>query len=172
MNDYKDEILPRLMKSKIYLILKTKCHEKDSEVIALVDEAVLYAHQRTKTIIKHMGEFTLHDSDHLFRVLYLMERLLTEKNLIKLSSPELMLLILSAFFHDIGMAPNEEEVIAWKKVWDKSPEISEKESISFNNFKRFYSARPDQHELITDLLSLGKNTEVDLIKGYLRLCAH
>ena len=167
MDDYKDEILLRLTKSKIYSTLKLNCQEKDSEVIALVDKAVLYAHQRTKTIIKHMGEFTLHDSDHLFRVLYLMERLLTEKNICKLSSPELMLLILSAFFHDIGMAPSEKEVIAWKKIWDSSPEITDEELTTFNNFKRFYTARPDQHELIIDLLAQGKNTEADTIKGYL-----
>ena len=166
-DDYKDEILPRLTKSKIYSTLKSNCQEKDSEVIALVDEAVLYAHQRTKTIIKHMGEFTLHDSDHLFRVLYLMERLLTKKNLSELSSPELMLLILSAFFHDIGMAPDEKDVISWKKIWDENPDITEEELITFNNFKRFYTARPDQHELIIDLLSQGKNMEADTIKGYL-----
>lgn len=167
MDDYKDEILPRLVKSNIYSTLKSNCKEKDNEVIALVDEAVKYAYDRTKTIIRHMGEFTLHDSDHLFRVLYLMETLLTEKNICKLSSPELMLLILSAFFHDIGMAPSEKEVIVWKKIWDKSPEITEEESTTFDNFKRFYTARPDQHELITDLLTQGKNTEADTIKGYL-----
>jgi len=166
-DDYKDEILARLTKSKIYSTLKINCQEKDSEVIALVDEAVSYAHQRTKTIIKHMGEFTLHDSDHLFRVLYLMERLFTDKNLSELSSPELMLLILSAFFHDIGMAPNEKDVISWKKIWDENPDITEEELITFNRFKRFYTARPDQHELIINLSKQGKNTEADTIKGYL-----
>ncbi|RJE71552.1 HD domain-containing protein [Reichenbachiella sp. MSK19-1] len=166
-DNYKDEILPRLAKSKIYSTLKTKCKNKDNEVIALVDQSVYYAHQRTKTIIKHMGEFTLHDSDHLFRVLYLMEKLLTDDNIEKLSSPELMLLILSAFFHDIGMAPNEEEIIAWKKVWDRVPELNDTESVEYNNFKRFYSARPDQHDLILDLISQGKNTQAETIKGYL-----
>ena len=38
-----------------------------------------------------------------------MERLLTQENINELS--ELMLLILSAFFHDIGMAPHEKEVL-------------------------------------------------------------
>ena len=103
-DDYKDEFLLRLQKSFIYETLKTKCHDKDSDVMALVDKAVSYAFQRTKTIIKHMGEFTLHDGDHLFRVLNLMEKLLTEQTIKNLSSPELMLLILSAFFHDIGMS--------------------------------------------------------------------
>jgi len=75
-DNFKDEILLRLKKSEIYCALCVKCEDKDSEVISLVHEVVGYAFQRTKSIIKHMGEYTLHDSDHLFRVLTLMEKLL------------------------------------------------------------------------------------------------
>jgi len=167
-DDYKDEFLARLQKSEIYSTLKTNCAEKDSEVIALVDNAVSYAFQRTKTIIKHMGEFTLHDGDHLFRVLSLMEKLLTKQVIKNLSSPEQMLLILSAFFHDIGMSPDEEEVLTWRKVWDEKPELMGDEQITaFNEFKRFYSARPEQQEIIEHLISQGKNTNADTIKAYL-----
>lgn len=167
-DDYKDEYLPRLEKSLIYSTLKDRCLVKDTEVIALVDNAVSYAVQRTKTIIKHMGEFTLHDGDHLFRVLNLMECLLTEKTIINLSSPELMLLILSAFFHDIGMSPEEKDVLAWRKVWDKEIEFENaKEEFEFNNFSRFYSARPEQQEIIERLIAQGKNSNADTIKAYL-----
>lgn len=167
-DDYKDEFLLRLQKSLIYHTLKEKCIDKDSEVITLVDSAVSYAFQRTKTIIKHMGEFTLHDGDHLFRVLHLMEKLLSENTIKNLSSPELMLLILSAFFHDIGMSPDEKNVIAWKKVWDKDPEFeSEEEERIYNEFKRFYSARPDQHDIITRLNKQGKTSNADTLKSYL-----
>ena len=108
-DDYKEEILSRLNKNEIYIVLKEKCSEKDSEVVSLVESVVSYAYQRTKTIIKHMGEFTLHDGDHLFRVLHLMDKLLTKGVINNLSVPELMLLILSAFMHDIGMAPDEKD---------------------------------------------------------------
>jgi molecular chaperone HtpG len=74
-DDYKEEYLARLSKSLLYSTLKNNCKDKDNEVISLVDSLVSYSVQRTKTIIRHMGEFTLHDSDHLFRVLYLMEKL-------------------------------------------------------------------------------------------------
>ncbi|MDM1044374.1 ATP-binding protein [Myroides sp. 1354] len=168
LDDYKDEYLLRLQKNLIYNTLKNKCQDKDTEVIALIDEAVSYAFQRTKTIIKHMGEFTLHDGDHLFRVLNLMEKLLTEPVIKKLSSPELMLLILSAFFHDIGMSPDEKDVLAWKKNWDTEPVFEDSgEEKSYNEFKRFYSARPDQNEIINRLITQGKNTEADTIKSYL-----
>ncbi|HSC54468.1 MAG TPA: ATP-binding protein [Phnomibacter sp.] len=170
-DDWRSETQLRLAESSIYKALKLKC-DTDSpagiHVMSLTDEAVFYAYQRTKTILRHMGEFTLHDGDHLFRVLLLMEKLLTEKNIQKLSIPELMLLILSAFFHDIGMAPNESEVIAWKKVWDDSPAFSsEREEEAYNTFNRFYSARPEQQEIIENLISQGKNSTADTIKAYL-----
>jgi len=167
-DDYKDEYLLRLQKSLIYQTLKANCSEKDTEVIALVDSMVSYAFQRTKTIIKHMGEFTLHDGDHLFRVLNLMEKLLTEQTIKNLSSPELMLLIMSAFFHDIGMSPDEREVLTWKKVWDTEPEFEdETQKATFDEFNRFYSARPEQQEIIELLINQGKNTNADTIKAYL-----
>lgn len=166
-DDWKDEYLLRLKKSFIYYTLESKCGNTDIEVISLVHEAVSYSIQRTKTIIKHMGEFTLHDGDHLFRVLNLMERLLSKETIEQLSIPELMLLILSAFFHDIGMAPDEKEVITWKKVWDLLPDLEDDEQESFNKFKRFYSARPEQEEIIERLIEQGENTKADIIKAYL-----
>jgi len=166
-DDYKDEYLPRLQKSYIYSTLKNKCYEKDTEVVALVENAISYAVQRTKMIVKHMGEFTLHDSDHLFRVLTLEEKLLTKHTINNLSTPELMLLIISAFFHDIGMAPDEKQVLTWKKVWDKNPEISNEEEQDFNEFNRFYLARPEQQESIEQLIKQEKYSNVDTIKAYL-----
>lgn len=165
-DDYKDEILLRLKKSLLYNSLVDKCSEKDSEVISLVDKTANYAFQRTKTIIKHMGEFTLHDGDHLFRVLHLMEKLLTKQNIENLSSPETMLLILTAFFHDIGMAPDEQEVIVWRKIWDIDPKLTDNEITTFNEFKRFYAARPEEDESINRLIISGKNSEADTLKGY------
>jgi molecular chaperone HtpG len=167
-DDYNDIFLPRLEQSEIYSTLKKKCKAKDSKVVGLINEAVHYAYQRTKTIITHMGEFTLHDSDHLFRVLHIMERLLLKKNIKQLSIPELMLLILSAFYHDIGMAADVKEVLAWKKIWDKKPIfIDIEEENAFNEFKLFYSARPDDQELITSLISKGEISKADTIKSYL-----
>ncbi|WP_198419443.1 HD domain-containing protein [Geomonas terrae] len=169
-DDWKAETQLRLESSLIYKTLKQKC-EKDvvigSPVLSLVNEAVHWAYQRTKTIIKHMGEFTLHDGDHLFRVYNLMERLLTCNNVEKLSIPELMLLTLTACFHDIGMSPDEHEVVSWKKVWDKSPVLDPAEEKHYDDFLRFYSARPEQKIVIEDLISQGKNTAADTVKAYL-----
>ncbi len=166
-DDYKDEFLLRLKKSELYKALRENCSDKDTDVIALVEDCTSYAFQRTKTIVRHMGEFTLHDGDHLFRVLNLMERLITKESINELTSPELLLLIVSAFFHDIGMAPDEKEVLTWKKVWDKEPIIEENEQNLFNDFKRFYNSRPEDEKRLSHLISKGNNSQADIIKSYL-----
>lgn len=167
IDDYKDEYLLRLSQSLLYLTLKEKCIEKDTDVIALVDNIVNYSAQRTKTIIRHMGEFTLHDSDHLFRVLYLMEKLLPKEVVVNLSTPELLLLIASAFMHDVGMAPDEMEVLTWRKIWDSTPSVEDEELETFNNFKRYYYSRPDQIAIIEKLTLNGKNSQAETIKSYI-----
>lgn len=168
LDDWKGEYLPGLQKSHIYTSLVRDCNPANKEVIVLVEEAVSFSIQRVKTIIRHMGEFTLHDDEHLFRVLYLMERLLTKPVIDDLSVPERMLLILSAFFHDIGMAPDEKEVVAWQKIWDTIPVIADKtEQKLFESFRRFYEARPEQKEIIEKLIAEGNNSKASLIKSYM-----
>ncbi len=168
LDDWKSEFLPRLQKSYIYSSLVEACNTTDKEVTVLIEKAVAFSIQRTKTIIRHMDEYTLHDDIHLFRVLYLMERLLTKEVIANLSIPERMLLILSAFFHDIGMAPDEKEVKTWKKVWNVSPEIEDDEEQKlFNQFKRFYDARPEQQEIIEKLVKEGNDSKASIIKSYL-----
>lgn len=165
-DDYKEEFLPRIKNSTLYKTLVAKCGETDREVITLVESLVSYSIQRTKTIVRHMGEFTLHDSDHLFRVLYLMEKLVPQQVIEKFSVPELLLLIGSAFMHDVGMAPNEQEILIWKRIWDKDPKVDDSELKTFNDFKRYYYSRPDQIEVINKLTLQGKNSQADIIKSY------
>ena len=168
-DDWKAETQERLPKSAIYCALKNKCDSDPvgQHVLSLVDDATSFAYQKTKTILKHMGEFTLHDGDHLFRVLMLMERLFSPERIEELSVPELMLLVLSAFFHDIGMAADEKDVSSWKKIWDDPPSLSTDEEGEFNKFNRFYISRPDLNEQLNTYISQGKNSDADLLKGYI-----
>ncbi len=56
------------------------------------------------------GEFTLHDEIHLLRVTELMAKVMPEHVLSNVLNPvEIVLLILSAHFHDTGMVPDKEE---------------------------------------------------------------
>jgi molecular chaperone HtpG len=166
---WRAETKTRLEKSKIYNTLKDRCNSDSSgaQVLSLVDDATYYAYQRTKLVIRHMGEFTLHDSDHLFHVLTIMELLIND-NISLLSIPELMLLILTAFFHDLGMAPAESEVIAWKKYWDLNPNFeSDIEKNEYNAFKRHVMARPDKLKTINDLIAENEISKADIQKSYL-----
>ena len=115
-----------------------------------------------------MGEFTLHDGDHLFRVLNIMERLLGEQNIKNLAIPELMLLILTAFFHDIGMAPDEADYLTWKKVWSGDPQFATiEEEQQYKKFKRFYDSRPEQQDEISHLYQQGKYQQAETTIAYM-----
>ncbi|TGL65950.1 HD domain-containing protein [Leptospira sarikeiensis] len=169
MDDWRGETKDRLSKSTLYNNLKEKCESDPSGslVLALIDDATYFAYQRTKTILRHMGEFTLHDGDHLFRVLHLMERLLSN-NIQMLSTPELMLLILGAFFHDIGMAPDERDVLAWKRIWDEKPEFNnEREELEYKKFTKFANGRPSTLEKIEEYANNGNLTQAQLSRDYL-----
>lgn len=170
MTDWKAEIELRLAKSNIYKVLEEKLESEGkaikSQQISLVFESVDYAYQKSKLILKYMPEYTLHDGEHLFRVLYLMEKIITIERLKQLSTPELLLLILTAFFHDIGMSPKEKEIRAWKKDWeDKEP--SKYELSEYQKFNRFSNTYPEKLEEIEKLNELEKYSKSELVSSFL-----
>jgi len=168
IDDWKAETKLRLDESLLYQHLNKKCKNDVTgcQVLQIVDDATNYAYQKTKTILKHMGEFTLHDGDHLFRVLALIERLLSEEQLAELQVPELMLLILSAFFHDIGMAPAEKDVLSWKKVWDSDPIFDgESDQAEYKRFQQFYLTKPEDLSKIEKCLRNGDYSRADRLKN-------
>lgn len=159
-----------LNRSKIYQTLKTKCEAEtdlvNASVIQLVNRVVEYACEKTKVIIKYMPEYTLHDETHLFRVYQIMERLIPKSTLDKLSIPELMLLTLTAFLHDIGMAPFEEHIRAWKKDW-KEENPREMELELYNKFERFKSTYPNKIKEIEKFIKNNKPEKAVLIEDYI-----
>ena len=167
--NWREETISRLKACEVYNVLWKKCQKEPagSHVISLVDDATFYAYNRVKVILRHMGEYTLHDSDHSFQVLKIIELILGKDKLMLLSIPELMLLVLTSFFHDIGMAPSEEDVLAWKKNWDDNPTVSQGEKKQYDLFKRFVSARPEKENQIRDFLNQGDISRSELLKNYL-----
>ena len=170
MTDWKTEIESRLEKSQIYKTLEHQLTATGaaikSQQFNLLFECVDYAYQKSKLILKYMPEYTLHDGEHLFRVLYLMEKIITKERIKKLSSPELLLLILTAFFHDIGMAPTEKEIRAWNENWENQ-EPSKDELLEYNKYNRFANTFPEKLEEIEKLESLGQSNKAKLIKSFL-----
>lgn len=127
--------------------IKNRLRENEqlsTSVLATIYQACSYACERSKLILKTMPEYTLHDETHLTNVLTWMERLVPEDLLHHLSVPELMLMVLSAYMHDLGMAPSEEEFAVLRGEVDEQ------------------SLTADQKD---DLISYSTNKDVILSKG-------
>jgi hypothetical protein len=84
-------------------------------------------------------DFTLHDHGHAFRVAERMQEIVGDRLLEQLSTYELAFLLLSAYLHDIGMAPAQKKVERHRRHIlfgdDKKPEkLSEDEALAFREF--------------------------------------
>ena len=170
MTDWRSEVELRLTKSNIYSSFKSKAKEEgdavEAQVTSTVFDAIKDAYEKSKLIIKYMPEYTLHDGEHLFRVLYNMEKLITVERLSLLSVPDLMLLILTAFFHDLGMAPLEDEIRAWKHDWlDIMP--NEREASMHEEFDRFTKTYPDKLDEIKRLKGKKQDPKARLLEDHL-----
>ncbi len=171
-NIYQNE----LTRSKIYTLLKSKCRQLDdgveSSVIKIVNDVIRDACDLSKTILSYMPEYTLHDETHLFRVLLNMERLIPSETLNRLSIPELMVLILCAFLHDVGMSVDACKIRAWKKDWDANEPTAEEteEYKKFNRFRSIFPAKLAEIEKLTKNSELSKATLVEdyIISEYIR----
>jgi molecular chaperone HtpG len=164
------EIENHLNKSKIYQVFKEKAIQEgdviEAQVTSILLEGVSDAYEKSKLIIKYMPEYTLHDGTHLFRVLYNMERLIPEENILRLSVPDLMLLILTAFFHDLGMAPYEYEIRAWKQDW-KDIEPDDDELALYLEYERFTRTYPDKLLEIARFKGKKQDAKVRILEDYL-----
>lgn len=167
-DDWRSETQMGLKTSKLFKTLDTKCKHDTagSHVLSLIDDAVFYAYQRTKTILMRMGEYTLHDGDHLFRVLRIMDKLIPDATLENLSVPEIMLLILTAFFHDIGMAPSTAEVEIWYSFWDDDL-FKNEDDLTYKVFSKFTQGFPTLLSEIDEHTIAGNASKATLLKQHL-----
>lgn len=167
-DDWRSETSERLKSSRIFQLLVENAGDSAAgkRAIALVEDLVFDAYQQTKTVVLNMPEYTLHDGEHLFRVLHLMERLAGEDLLSKLTPPELLLLIATAFYHDIGMAPSQEDVRIWRRYWDAEREDLEHNE-SFRSFARFCDSFPQSLKEIRQAVNAGRHSAADSLKSHL-----
>lgn len=75
-------------------------------VETLCGEAV---NRMKKSMMLHQ-QFTLHDEVHLFRVTEIMAKILGEEMINALNPIEITILILSAYYHDIGMIMDDDDI--------------------------------------------------------------
>lgn len=160
------DISNKLSNYSLYQELQSRSTESEeaSRVRNLVNGAVEYAVNRSKTVVRYMTGYTLHDETHLFRVLEIMGLLLGKDNVKNLSTPELELLLLAAFFHDLGMSPDEKEIVSWRKFWDEDPQISEAEEASFRKFSVYVKTHSGHLDRIRVAVREKRMTETDKLK--------
>lgn len=150
LQDENDLIIEKLKKFKIHtrLMELSKKQQAVKELCVIVENGVCYAVQRVKTIIRYMDEYTLHDETHLFRVLEHMENIILDDVINMMSPLELALLILSAFYHDIGMAPSERQVKIYKMLITKDEELEPAELMVLKEFQSYCKSNPQLQKRI------------------------
>ena len=82
--------------------------ERNSEFLGQVNDAIKYAEDMLPLICKVFADYTVHGIKHSINVMEYMFSLIADIEL--LSELEVVLLIYSALFHDIGMIANEDEI--------------------------------------------------------------
>lgn len=120
--------------------LWSSCQSSDSEINALKNNVLKLceeACERMKITYTHFPQYTLHDETHISNMITLIPKILQSK-ISSLNELEKLLLILGICFHDIGMAPTEDEL---KAILDSS-----EYEVFFENWKI-------NHSNFVDLLS-------------------
>lgn len=130
----------KLSKNILYRELLRRSKEDASllEVLTLINNVGSYSLDISKSIIMNMGEYTLHDENHIFNMLYLAGKLISEETLAAISTPDIMMIILAIFLHDIGMSPEGELISAWKN--QSSSQDMLPFTIEVEAFQRFRSS--------------------------------
>lgn len=164
MNKYWEN---QLNKSVVYQQLKSNCERNNQhEVLALVEKISTFAIERLKTVIKNMPEFTLHDDTHIYNMLTIIGKLIPQEKMRKLSTPDLFMLIISVLLHDIGMAPDEKYILAWKNQLSEA-EYDETLIEERRKFARFRLTYTHQVEDIERLREEQECSKAQLIEDYI-----
>lgn len=107
-------VVKELTETRLYNKLKTGYVDRDAimagKVVPIVERLCEKASNKMKKSLSQHREYTLHDEVHLVRVTELMAIILGEDGLDVLNPIEVMLLILSAYYHDIGMVLSDDDI--------------------------------------------------------------
>ncbi len=86
---------------------KAECQTLYTKIVSFVTKMLVPLLDRIKT--REMETFTMHDSNHSLKVAHLMWHILSHDRRDTLTPPEIAILVISAFLHDLGMALSPEE---------------------------------------------------------------
>lgn len=168
MSDYKENFQLQMETLFLWKCLEKKCEEKgDKKVPKLIWEVGEYAVAKLKTVLNNMKEFTLHDDVHIFNMLHIIEKLLSKELIENLSIPDLMLIFLSVFLHDIGMCPMQNSIRAWKGEINTEEEQYFEYHAEYLKFRGFRKTYVDYLLEIKELEKIHDYATINLIEEYI-----
>ena len=107
-------VVKQLTDTRLYKKLKTGYEGTDAamaeKILGVLEKLCSKASDRMKKSVSLHKEYTLHDEVHLVRVTELMAMILGEAGINVLNPMEIMLLILAAYYHDIGMVLEDSDI--------------------------------------------------------------
>lgn len=108
----------------------------------------------------------MHDDTHIFNMLTIIGKLIPQENMKALSAPDLFMLIISVFLHDIGMAPDEKYILAWKNQLPEE-EYDEELKEEREKFSRFRLTYTHQLADIERLIAEKEFSKAQLLEDYI-----
>jgi hypothetical protein len=124
------------------------CRSLYSGLVRLVNE--VFAPLLDKVSSREMRSFTMHDRSHGLKVAHLIWHILDHDKREHLTPPEIGLMVASAYFHDLGMALDDQErakrLDADSDLWDML-ELQEELKTEIDNL-RIQSANPNVSETL------------------------
>ena len=134
-------ILPH-QQTKLYKRLEKL---KDHEAIAKVNSFVVWSAKYLSLVGRDaFSTFTLHNENHSINLLKWADKIIPDETLKKLSGLELLVLIYSFYFHDIGMAVS----------YDKKDGILKREE-----FLSYFQSHPEFYDKIQELSKVRSTSE-------------
>lgn len=106
--------ISKVEEAKLWRVLSERSDADTMALLSNIPSLCQEATDRMKAMYAYAPQYTLHDDRHLLRVTELMAYVLGPE-LDKLNTVELILLVLSAFFHDQGMVPLETEITSLER---------------------------------------------------------
>jgi len=86
---------------------RAECKRLHTALVSITDQ--LFRPMLNRVNSREMKTFTMHDSRHGLKVAHLMWNIMDEPRRLRLTPPEIAMLVISAHLHDLGMGISEEE---------------------------------------------------------------
>ncbi|MEK7396969.1 MAG: hypothetical protein AAB116_08540, partial [Candidatus Poribacteria bacterium] len=113
-------------------------------------------------IIRYLPQYTLHNETHILNVLSIMDALVPDEVMEKLTPLECALCIMSAYTHDLGMALTVDE---YKKITDEDNDTPERQK--FLRFRDGFGEETRQIERWKKKGGEDAERRIELIEGHI-----